>query len=434
MKRRMLLRISAVGLIAASVGMVRFTALGQEGTHTDEPYSVVSLATLGGSSGAGNSINNRGWVMGAANLAGNESVHATLWLEGLTFDLGTLGGPNSGVEWQVMNGHGLVAGIAETADLDPLGEQWSCSAFFPTVTGHTCLGFKWLDGVMTALPALGGNNGYASGVNQQGQIVGWAETTVHDSTCVSPQVLQFEPVVWDPPGYQAQELAPLHGDPDGAATAINDLGQVVGISGTCDVAVGAFTAAHAVLWQNGHVSNLGNLGGVAWNTPTAINDQGEVVGFSDRPGDQNGVPNFHAFLWTAKTGIKDLGTLPGDVLSEALGVNDLGQIVGLSCTAGFATCRAFLWQNGAMTDLNKLVDRESSLYLVFANSINDRGEISGGGYDQTTGESPAFRAVPGWNSSPADMQANPGADVPRPNLPPMLLPRGFGRIGGSGPR
>ena len=189
---------------------------------------------------------------------------------------------------------------------------------------------------MTALPTLGGYDGYAAGVNNPGVIAGWAEDNVHDSTCVSPQVLQFEPVIWGADN-RIHQLPTYSGDPDGAATAINDEGQVVGISGTCDVAVGAFSAAHALLWQDGAPINLGSLGGVAWNTPTAINSLGEVVGFSDLPGDQNGVPNFHAFLWTAETGMQDLGTLPGDVLSEALDINTRGQVVGLSCTAGFAT-------------------------------------------------------------------------------------------------
>ena len=45
------------------------------------------------------------------------------------------------------------------------------------------------------------------------------------------------------------------------ATAINDRGQVVGISGTCDQAVGRFTAAHAVIWEEGGVRDIGDLGG-----------------------------------------------------------------------------------------------------------------------------------------------------------------------------
>src|SRR5262249_43336516 len=207
-------------------------------------YSVVSLASLGGMTSGASSVNDRGWVSGFSNLPGDQTRHAVLWRHGQKFDLGTLGGPNSSVAWPNHNRR-TVVGIAETADIDPLGERWSCAAFFPSSTGHTCLGFVWEHGVMNPLPTLGGNNGYAAGANNLGQVVGWAETPVHDPTCIAPQVLQFQAVIWGPRRGQIQQLPPLEGDPDSAATAINDRGQVVGISGTCYRAVGASSAKHA---------------------------------------------------------------------------------------------------------------------------------------------------------------------------------------------
>jgi len=48
----------------------------------------------------------------------------------------------------------------------------------------------------------------------------------------------------------------------------------------------------------------------------------------------------------------DLNVLPFDAYSFANGINDLGQIVGVSYTAGFASSRAFIYENGRMTDLN----------------------------------------------------------------------------------
>lgn len=75
-----------------------------------------------------------------------------------------------------------------------------------------------------------------------------AETAVHDPSCVAPQVLQFEAVLWGPASAAKRVLPPSAGDSTSAATAINDAGEVVGISGACDVAVGAFSARHALLW------------------------------------------------------------------------------------------------------------------------------------------------------------------------------------------
>ena len=385
-----------VALLLAAVAWSGATAAAPDQASPNKVirYRVTNLPSLGGTPSRGNSVNNGGWVAGYSTLPGNQSRHASLWLYGSLTDLGTLGGPNSSVAWPVKNNIGMIVGISQTATPDPLGEDWSCSAFFTpaTATGFTCLGFVWKDGVMTALPTLGGNNGFATGANNRGQVVGWAENAVHDSTCTPPQVLQFRAVLWGPRRNQIKELPPLPGDTAGAATAINDRGQVVGISGTCDQAVGRLTAAHAVLWdKKGRVTELGDLGGTSWNTPMAINERGDVVGFASQAGDDPDAPNLRAFLWTKKNGIQDLGTLPGDASSQASGINERRQVVGSSCDAAGA-CRGFLWQNGVMTDLNTLVTGYTDL-IINAQDINDLGVITGRA-QKATGERPAFEASP----------------------------------------
>jgi probable HAF family extracellular repeat protein len=357
-------------------------------------YEVTKLASLGGTVSSGNSINDRALIAGTSNLAGDTSQHAAAWLGSLIFDLGTLGGPNSGIIWPVKNGRGVLSGIAETSRDQPRGERWSCSAFFPSLSGKTCLGVVWEGGHPRALPTLGGDNGFATGTNNRRQTVGWAENTVHDSTCVAPQVLQFHAVMWGPEEGQMAELPPLARDTSSAATAINDHAQVVGISGICDRAVGRFSAIHAVLWEHGTPVDLGTLGGVAWNTPMAINESGVVVGFGNHSAADGGTFNAHAFIWTPQDGIRDLGTLPGDALSEALGINNRGQVVGLSCTAGFASCRGFLWENGAMVDMNSLVDRAFGEPIVAAGDIDDSGRITGQSFNAATNVTSAVLAVP----------------------------------------
>lgn len=363
------------------------------------PYQVRQLGSLGGTSSSGISINNAGLISGSSNLAGDQRMHAVLWLNGSALDLGTLGGANSGITWPVKNDYGVLVGIAETAQVDPLGENWSCSAFFPSATRHVCRGFVWRWGHMRALPTLGGNNGFAAGANNAGLIVGWAENTVHDATCdpASKQVLQFKPVVWGPDEHDIRALPLIGGDTSGAATAINDRGQIVGISGICDQAVGRYSAIHAVLWQNNTVTDLGNLGVLAWNTPMAINQHGVVVGFANaRGGGSAGNFNAHAFVWTRSSGMRDLGLLPGDDYSEALSINDHGLIVGESCNATTNVCRAVLWRNGAMVDLNTLVSPGYSDHLASANDINDAGEITGQATNAAAVSS-AFLAVPTGN-------------------------------------
>jgi probable HAF family extracellular repeat protein len=350
-------------------------------------YSVVELATLGGSFGTGNGINDRGWITGFAALPADATVHATLWNDGHILDLGTLGGPNSNVSWPIKSNAGNISGMSDTPAMDPFAEDF-CLNGVP----NTCLGFDWRNGVMHALPTLGGNNGAALANNSLGDIVGTAETATQNPSCVAPQVFDHEAVLWDRRTHRASQLPNLTGDIAAAALAINDWGDAVGASGAvCAPAIGKYSQ-HAVLWHNGVPTSLPTLGGSKHNVALAINDRGQIAGASDLPGDAVR----HAVLWH-KGALIDLGTLPGDVLAVAFGMNNWGQVVGMSEDAS-GNDRAFLWQNGVMIDLNSLIPPSSNLYLFFAGDINDRGVISGEAVDLTTGNQPAFEAIPQYGA------------------------------------
>ena len=116
-----------------------------------------------------------------------------------------------------------------------------------------------------------------------------------------------------------------------------------------------------------------------------------MVGFS-LPSGQDGTRNFEAFLWTQAGGLQRLGKLPGDIRAEALGVNEKNQVVGLSRGGPFLF-RAFIWQNGVMSDLNSMTVAGSQ-FLLFANDINDRGEITGESFDPNTQAAPVFLGIP----------------------------------------
>lgn len=366
---------------------------------TPVQYKVISLGTLGGTlSDAGGGLNDRDWVGGGANLPGDATEHASLWRNGVLMDLGTLGGSISGAAR--VNDRGVVLGSSQISTIDPLGESWG-AIFSCTPSGfgscqnlqYLVRGFLWRDGVMTALPTLGGNNSFAwPGLNIQGQAVGTAETPVYDPSCVAPQVLDYEGVIWGPKQGETHELYPFTGDTNGVAMGINNAGVAVGASGSCALSFAAF--AHAVLWQNGSVTDLGSLGGAMNNYAASINDQGQVVGGSDLTGDATS----HAFLWQHGVMI-DLGTLPGDFYSIANAINDAGQVVGQSCNSDFSICRAFLWQNGTMADLNSLIVAGPSLYLLTAEDINSRGQISGQAFDPDNGEMIGFLAI--LNAAPS---------------------------------
>ena len=366
---------------------------------TAQQYQVFYLDSLGGTRSRGNSINNREWIAGFSFLTGNQRRHAALWRDGSIFDLVTLGQPdrNSNVAWPVKNNRGIIAGISQTDTPEPNGEAWSCSAFFGGQSGYICLGFVWQSGTMRPLsPLAGGYNSFATGANNDGKVVGWAENGVHDPMCVAPQVLQFRPVIWSPGTNQPQALPLIAGDTSGAATAINNQGQIVGISGICDVAVGRYTAKHAVLWDNGIPTDVGNLGAEIWITPMAINQRGDIVGFGATRADDINGDFLRAFIWNRRDGIKQIDPLPvaNHVYSQANGINEHGQVVGISCTVD-GDCLGFLWVNGVMSNLNdpNIVPGFTGV-IINAQDINDDGEITGRAIDPTTGDIKAFVAVP----------------------------------------
>jgi probable HAF family extracellular repeat protein len=355
------------------------------------------VTVLSSASAQGNSVNDLGLVGGAYTLPSGV-LHATLWAFGHELDLGTLGKGatlSSRVQWPVKNVIGMISGISQTDALDPNQEGWSCAFFLPSPNFNVCLGFVWdpLTG-MRALPTLGGTNGFATGTNNLGQTVGWAETKYHDPSCISPQVLQFLPAVWGPGREQVQPLPLISGDSSGAATAINDRGQIVGISGACGFAVGGPTGKRAVIWDNGVATVIvdGTVTGAPyWNTPMMINERGDVVGFLGVPGDTFG--NFTPpFLWTRQNGLQVLPFLAGDIAGAATSINERRQVVGYSNDASNPpNFHPWIWQNGKLANLNDLIEPNPELtgpiQLLF--DINDRGEITG---STTTGQ--AILATP----------------------------------------
>jgi probable HAF family extracellular repeat protein len=356
-------------------------------------YTVTDLGTLGGTYSYGYGINDAGWVSGGAATAdqtGGVSQTAFLWFHGHMIDLGALpGGVNS--EAGGPNGVGESAVLSETSRTDPNGED-----FCEFGTHRQCLGAIWRNGVMTALPTLGGVNGAAFGINNSGEVVGFAENGVYDATCLTGgtpfQTIRFEAVKWDPNG-AIHELAPLPGDTVAFGFGINDSGQVVGASGLCsNTAIPPFPSApHAVRWdRDGSATDLGSLGNTGNSIASTINNRGEVAGSSLSPKDGT----MHGFLWTKLTGMVDIGAFPGAVATVVpccYTINNSSQVVGFAID-GTGNMRAIVWRHKAPVDLNTLIPPGSPWFLQTACSINDAGEIAGQGL--IDGEIHAFLATP----------------------------------------
>jgi probable HAF family extracellular repeat protein len=113
---------------------------------------------------------------------------------------------------------------------------------------------------------------------------------------------------------------------------------------------------------------LPTLAGGSSSYAYGINASGQVVGWSYTFSDQ------HAFLYT-NGAMTDLGTL-GGTSSAAHGINASGQVVGEATTTPMQFLyHAFLYSNGTMTDLGTLGGNVSHAY-----GINASGQVAGNSY------------------------------------------------------
>lgn len=209
-------------------------------------------------------------------------------------------------------------------------------------------------------------------------------------------------------------------------TALNNWSQqIVGNSITAD------GNTHAVLWQNGTITDLGTLGSDYNNSQaTGINDLGQVVGNSYNTvcSDRWGMTSYgdsRGFLWQNGNMI-NLGTLDSnDSCSQAAAINNMGQVVGTSYarmpTNPYSGYRSFLWEHGGMTEpggfynlmFNNLLLNNSGWVLSSASAINNRGQIVGIG--TFNGQSRGFLLTP----------SSQQYSVPEPSETFALLALGF---------
>jgi probable HAF family extracellular repeat protein len=317
-------------------------------------------------------------------LTATAELRAVLWENGRITNLGTL--PEGGYESAALsvNSAGQVAGSAlnTTADPTPL----FLSAVYPMVMQTTqSRAFFWEGDVMQDLGTLGGTDAAAALINERGQVMGWSYTGAAAGAC-NPALGSF---IWDKE--KGMRSVGSFGGTCAYAFDLNNGGQVVGWS-----SVTGDQYSRAFVSKDGLFQDLGGSIGGNSTFAFAINESGQAVGGGQVGGDSS--LYFHAALWTQIGQMTDLGTLGKDPCSSATDINARGQVVGGSishyqCLHEELYTRAFLWENGGIVDLNALIPDGSPLYLLYADHINDEGEIAGNGVD-ADGNNHAFLLIP----------------------------------------
>jgi probable HAF family extracellular repeat protein len=201
----------------------------------------------------------------------------------------------------------------------------------------------------TDLGGLGGSQTIARALNDAGQVVGLSAISGSASRAF----------ITGPDGREMFNLGLMH------AYDLNDSGQVVGYKTTNGLDQAFITGPngtdHRLLNPHGSFSN---------NAAFGINSAGQVVGYFDLPG--------YAFITGPDgTGMRDLG-LGRD--SSANDINDVGRVVGSFTTPEHAPHAFITGPDGAgMRDLGTLGGLDS-----YASAINDAGQVVG--YSRFTGE------------------------------------------------
>ena len=319
---------------------------------------MVDIGTLGGPSAFAGDINNAGQITGSSETSTSlpqwEEWHAFRWQNGMMTDLGTTGGRDS--HGDSINASGVVVGRSMICWFDPkdpggpcipVGNEYAArwagtsgidlgglggadsEAFAINASGviagqaNLPSGLQprratvWSGGQVLNLGSLGGTgfNSWALDINDNGVVTGFSDT---------PDNLHHHSFIYDLEVGQMIDIGAPPGHADSEAWAINNLGHVVGQTGS-EVVFGDWDP----FFYNGtSMVDLNNVipANSGWHLVWAfdINDNDWIVGFGQHNGQDR------AFL------LVPIDDCPADIdNSGAVNVNDL-----LTVIAGWGPCPA----------------------------------------------------------------------------------------------
>ncbi len=328
-------------------------------------YAVVDLGTLGGTSSEAWGVNDLGHAVGWAKDADGRT-QAFLWQNGTMTGLGFLPGGTASVACAINNTGGITG--------------------YSYVSATNCHAFLHASNSFVDLGTLGGPSSWGRAINDHGAIAGSSQTNVSPNNNSflwrSNQFLSFTSYQYPDGGHSCD------------AVGINEMDLLCGTT---------FIYASGPRWwgfvwsdantngthDSGEMTVLGSLSSsFPISNAMDINETGQVVGWSTLI---YGWYPQHAVMVTASNGqwktpessstnllMRDLGVLSPTNNSWANALNNRSWIVGTADMPS-STNQAFLWREGAMTNLNDLIDPASGWVLTNAVDISEQNIIVGSG-------------------------------------------------------
>jgi probable HAF family extracellular repeat protein len=322
------------------------SAVAADTTFTVAPtagLTVRRLTTPVGSRAQAYALNERG-------VAGGIGLRAVRWRNGDTEELPLTGVATRAAVYAI-DDEGTAYGTqsGDGSDVEPV--RWGSSPATPSV-----------------LPTLGGA-GEVRDVTPDGSVLVGSATSIATTT---PTTV---PVRWV--GGKIERLPLLSGATSGSATGVAADGTVVGTLTTS-------SGSRAVIWPAaGGVRSLGVLPQHLSSGATAINDLGVVVGSST---DSNGWT--HGFTWSDGEMEQIYQPLDMQITRNVrpLSIDNTGTVVGEYTPGGNdPEQRAFTTRaDGSMVDLTAQLPSGSGWTLLSAHKVNEQGQVVGFGRENGT--------------------------------------------------
>jgi len=337
-------------------------------------YSIARAINDNGQVVGTSGVMNAGVVNGSTNVLGPYQAYSWTASGGMV-GLGTLTGSESYAT--AVNNNGMIAGVW----------HYYTIPYTPNGGGYYEWAFITQNGQMTSIPghAQIGAHSTAQGLNDSGVVTGSTDVSM------GPPYGQHQAFVYD--GTTFTLLGTLGGQWS-YGMDINNNGMVVGMAdtglGVPPPGATAVSLYHAFEWTAaGGMKDIGTLGGQSY--ANKANDSGMVVGYSEILGANGSISAYHPFLYGGTKMIDIIGGITGNSFADS--INNLGQVVGGGGGGGVGATGAVAWlyQNGVTTDLNTLIPAGSGS-LLEAYDINNKGQIVGLGMHN--GKNDSFLLTP----------------------------------------